>query len=313
MRKSSRFGVQRIVLLFMAAMPLFELILHRPWLVVIAAVLVLFMLEERADSAGHQPSDGRIATNFVLYSLGLGMIGSIGVILPGLFAAPTAALLPGFGLSSWLVLPAWASWLAFFLVDSFINYWLHRLSHSLPWLWRIHRVHHSDPAVDVSTALRSHPLELLPNYLGQLAAIAVVGATPLQALGVALVNGVWALFAHADLRRTALDFPPSLRVLVSPAYHRVHHSALTAQADSNYATMLTLWDHVFATARVPQREQIAEIGLGPGYAGALTLRGQLALPLCSMGLNGALVRPPAIRLTRRHPEAAPDPGSPGGL
>jgi hypothetical protein len=75
MRKSSRFGVQRIVLLFMAAMPLFELILHRPWLVVIAAVLVLFMLEERADSAGHQPSDGRIATNFVLYSLGLGMIG----------------------------------------------------------------------------------------------------------------------------------------------------------------------------------------------------------------------------------------------
>ena len=297
----------------MSAMPLSELILHRPWLVVIAAVLILFVLEERASSTGSPRSDGRIGTNFALYGLGLGMIGSIGVILPGLFAAPRAALLPGFGLSSWLALPAWASLLGLFLTDSFFGYWLHRLNQTLPWLWRIHRVHHSDPAVDVSTALRSHPLELLPSYLGQLAAIAVVGATPLQALGVALVNMVWALFVHANLRRTAMDFPPLLRAFVSPAYHRVHHSAVPAQTDSNYATMLTLWDHVFATARAPHREHISEIGLGPGYAGALTLRGQLALPLRGMGVNGALVRPPAVRLTRRHPEAAPDPGSPGGL
>ena len=211
------------------------------------------------------------------------------------------------------VQPSAAGWLALFLTDSFFGYWLHRLNHTLPWLWRIHRVHHSDPALDVSTALRSHPLELLPSYLGQLAAIAVVGATPLQALGVALVNMVWALFVHANLRRTAMDFPPLLRAFVSPAYHRVHHSAVPAQTDSNYATMLTLWDHVFATARAPHREPISEIGLGPGYARALTLRGQLALPFCGTGMNGALVRPPAIRLTRRHPEAAPDPGSPGGL
>ncbi len=295
-----------------------ELIIQRPWLVVMTAALLLIVLEELLGHPASSRFGGRrISDNFILYSVGIGFVGLIGAALPGLEATAGSALLPGFGLTAWLGLPPWATFITLFLLESLVNYWVHRWNHAVPLLWRLHRVHHSDPTQDVSSAVRNHPLELIPTYLGQFAAIALVGATPGQAIAVGLVNLCWSLFTHADLGKSALHYPTALQFLVSPAYHRIHHSAAATQTDSNFGNMLAVWDHVFGTARNPAREAVGMIGLGPDYAASLSLLGQLGLPFRTVGtqaaLKAALVRPPADRLTHPYPEATLERVTPGGL
>lgn len=273
-----------------------EHFLDRPWLVIMITTLLLMALERSFKRQNRRDfNDNRLGDNFILYSLSYGLIALVGLILPGLVRDPGQTLVPAFGLTYWFSLSVGETYIALFLADSFFNYWVHRSSHSVPLLWRIHRVHHTDPAQDVSSAVRNHPFELVPVYLGQLAAIVLVGATPAQVIVVGLIAAVWSLFTHSDLGRAALQFPLALRVLVSPAYHRIHHSAAPAQTDSNYGNMLTIWDHLFGTFRDPASETVAETGLGARYAASLSLRGLLTLPFRTIGeepsRTPALVRP----------------------
>jgi len=127
------------------------------------------------------------------------------------------------------------------------DYWRHRFSHRWPPLWRLHRLHHTDPRIDITTALRSHPIEQALRPLFIVGAIVAFGIPPLAVLIYPLLVLPVLLFQHANVR-----LPVSLdRVLVwlisTPSMHLVHHSRRPVETDSNYATGLTVWDRLFGT------------------------------------------------------------------
>jgi exosortase len=150
--------------------------------------------------------------------------------------------------------------LTFLLIDLW-RYWEHRLYHHVTVLWRLHLVHHSDSAIDFTTAERHHPVESLASTAIMLALVLALG---LPAAGIAiyvLVASVISFVAHANLR-----FPPGLdralsRIVVTPAVHRVHHSALNSETNSNFGAVLTIWDRCFGTWSDPSRADIAHFGL----------------------------------------------------
>jgi sterol desaturase/sphingolipid hydroxylase (fatty acid hydroxylase superfamily) len=128
--------------------------------------------------------------------------------------------------------------------------WLqHLITHKVPLFWRFHRMHHADRDMDVTTALRFHPVEILASMALKIALIYGLGP---QAVAVVvfeiLLNGT-ALFNHANLRLPgAVDRIVRL-ILVTPDMHRVHHSVLRAEHDSNYGFALSVWDRIFRTYR----------------------------------------------------------------
>lgn len=148
-----------------------------------------------------------------------------------------------YGLLHQLSLPPWlAVALGWLLLDAAI-YWQHRLMHVIPWLWRLHRVHHSDTAFDSSTAVRFHPVEIVLSVLYKCAVIVALGAPPMAVFLFEVLLSCVALFNHANLR---LPGDRWLRILiVTPDQHRIHHSVHRVETDSNYANVLSLWDHLF--------------------------------------------------------------------
>ncbi|MEP6998280.1 MAG: exosortase-associated EpsI family protein [Betaproteobacteria bacterium] len=195
-------------------------------------------------------------------NIGLFLIGSVftAVVFPiGLYAfaqQQPPGLLARLGLS----FPAQIL-LTFVLLDLW-RYWEHRLYHRIPLLWRLHLVHHSDTQIDVTTSERHHPLELLLGTAVLLALIATLGL-PAPALGLYLLTAtVVALYSHANLRLPAFLDRALRGLIVTPPVHAVHHSDLQAQTDSNYGSVLTIWDRLFGTYVDPQSARIPHFGLG---------------------------------------------------
>jgi sterol desaturase/sphingolipid hydroxylase (fatty acid hydroxylase superfamily) len=134
-----------------------------------------------------------------------------------------------------------------FLAVDLVRYASHRTYHRVPVLWRIHRVHHTDPDFDVTTGFRFHPFEALATQFCTFAAIALLGPPAWAVLAAEVVTLFQDVFEHANIEipRT-LD--GILRVfLISPNLHRIHHSALVADQNRNFGTIFPWWDRVFST------------------------------------------------------------------
>jgi sterol desaturase/sphingolipid hydroxylase (fatty acid hydroxylase superfamily) len=128
-------------------------------------------------------------------------------------------------------------------------YLAHWAMHKSPLLWRIHRVHHSDPFVDVTTAFRQHPFEGVWRFFWTIAPIWLLG---LPAAGVIVYRALSAgnaLLEHANIRFAQRVDRALARAWVSPNMHKVHHSKEQPQTDSNYGNILSIFDHVFRTFR----------------------------------------------------------------
>lgn len=222
---------------------------------------------------------GRLTTNF-----GLGILNALifaALPLSTLLAAETARL-HQLGLTHWLALPVWAAVALTLLIRSLANYGLHRAAHAVPLLWRMHRVHHCDTAVDLSTGLRHHPGEVLYVAI-LLAAIAILFGFSVPALAAyELAAAGFALWTHANLRLPYWAERGLGILFVTPALHHVHHSAAQAETDSNYGELLILWDRLFGTCRRldPGELRTVRFGLGDGHdEAAPRLLAQLAAPL----------------------------------
>ena len=142
-------------------------------------------------------------------------------------------------------------------------YWQHRLLHVIPFLWRLHRVHHADLGFDVTTGVRFHPLEIVVSMLIKLGLIALLGVPPLAVLIFELALSAGSLFTHGNFSLpTRLD--RGLRWLfVTPDMHRIHHSVHRDETDSNYGFHLSVWDRLFRSYRANARDGQTgmEIGL----------------------------------------------------
>ncbi len=151
------------------------------------------------------------------------------------------------GLFALMALPLWfQAFLGVVALDLFA-YFAHLLLHK-SWLgWQFHRVHHSENAVDVTTAFRQHPGETIWRTLWQLAAILVFGIPLWVVLLYLILSALNAQFEHANIRMNAkLDL--LLRLLVvTPHMHKVHHSRDQKETDTNYSNIFSFWDRVFGT------------------------------------------------------------------
>ena len=180
------------------------------------------------------------------------------------------------GLLFVLELPAWADVIAGIAALDLFAYIAHVLLHKAPLAWRFHRVHHSDEAVDVTTAFRQHPGETLWRVLWQLPAIALLGL-PLWIVVLYLtISAANAQLEHANIRiPDRLD--RWLRLLfVTPNMHKVHHSRLQPETDSNYANIFSIWDRLFGT--YTSRMDFGALRYGLDDADDATFVGLLRMP-----------------------------------
>ena len=153
----------------------------------------------------------------------------------------------GFGLFRMFdVNPVVAGIIAFVVLDFAV--WLeHLASHKIPLLWRIHRMHHADQGFDLTTALRFHPLEIVLSMVWKALIVLLLGPPAVAVLVFEIVLNATAMFNHANYRLPlAVDRVVRL-FLVTPDMHRVHHSAIVRETDSNYGFNLPIWDRIFLT------------------------------------------------------------------
>jgi len=184
------------------------------------------------------------------------------------------------------------------LLDLGIYGW-HRMNHHLPLLWRFHRVHHADPDLDVSTAFRFHPGEVLGSVVVRGLQVALIGPSPSLLLTYELLLQLASAFHHANLR-VPLKLERALRlVLVTPRMHGAHHSIVAHEQNRNFAVLFSVWDRVFDSWGARFESQPAELGLaelqGTNELGAIRM---LALPLRSPAVagSGATQRRPAVTM-----------------
>lgn len=167
-------------------------------------------------------------------------------------AAVGAALVAterGWGLFNMIAAPTWLAVVASVIALDMAIYFQHRLFHAVPWLWRLHRMHHADLEFDVTTGLRFHPLEILISMGIKLVVVALLGAPALAVLIFEVLLNATSMFNHGNVRLPArLDRWLRLFV-VTPDMHRVHHSIICRETDSNFGFNLPWWDWLFGTYR----------------------------------------------------------------
>jgi sterol desaturase/sphingolipid hydroxylase (fatty acid hydroxylase superfamily) len=166
------------------------------------------------------------------------------------------------GLPSWPIAnPVLSFGVAFALLD-FLRYAVHRIEHAVPWLWRLHALHHSDPVLDATTSVRHHPFEYLLSSTVYWSALVILDV-PASAI---ILHGL-AVFAAAALQHGNIRLPRVVEacarpVLLTPDLHRVHHSIEWRETNSNYGAILAVWDRLFGTLAVPTSAAGAAIVFG---------------------------------------------------
>jgi sterol desaturase/sphingolipid hydroxylase (fatty acid hydroxylase superfamily) len=131
----------------------------------------------------------------------------------------------------------------------FVIYLQHVQFHRRPLLWRLHRMHHTDLDLDVTSGNRFHPLEIIISLAIKMAAVVLIGAPPTGVLAFEVILNVTAMFSHGNIR-VPLPLDRWLRlILVTPDMHRVHHSVIPRETDSNFGFCLPWWDRLLASYR----------------------------------------------------------------
>lgn len=144
----------------------------------------------------------------------------------------------------------------------------HVATHKVPLLWRLHRVHHLDTDLDVTTAARFHPLEIFGSQVWMSLVVVALGATPESVLLHATLVAVFAQFNHANLRLPCAIEPWVASLFATPTFHRVHHSVISSEADTHFGNVLSVWDRLagFVTPQPRGGQDALELGVEPWRA-----------------------------------------------
>src|SRR5471030_3023566 len=144
---------------------------------------------------------------------------------------------------SWWPLAA----IATITVQSLVSYVTHFVEHKVPWLWRLHRVHHLDTAIDISTGVRHHPVEFFVALVFDISAVLVFGLMPWALIVYGTIDGIFSLLTHANIRYPQRADHALRLIMVTPRIHAIHHSSYQPETDSNYGGVFTVWDKIFGT------------------------------------------------------------------
>jgi sterol desaturase/sphingolipid hydroxylase (fatty acid hydroxylase superfamily) len=155
----------------------------------------------------------------------------------------------GWGLLNLVSLPVWIELVLALLALDLVIYLQHRAFHRIPLFWRLHRMHHTDLDLDVTSGVRFHPLEIVLSYIIKIGFVAIIGAAPLAVVTFEVLLNATSLFTHANIH-IPVRFDRLLRlILVTPDMHRVHHSVIPAETNSNFGFNVSWWDRLLGTYR----------------------------------------------------------------
>lgn len=169
----------------------------------------------------------------------------------------------GWGLLNNVALPNWLEIVLAILILDFVIWFQHLITHKIPLLWRLHQVHHADVEMDVTTAIRFHPLEIALSMLLKIGLIYLLGPLAFTVILFEILLNGSAMFNHANIYLPKRLDAIVRTVLVTPDMHRVHHSVHREEHDSNYGFSLSIWDHMFRTyvAQPKEGHDDMEVGL----------------------------------------------------
>ena len=160
----------------------------------------------------------------------------------------------GWGILNNLLLPSWIKIILVVVALDFVIYLQHVLFHFLPTLWRLHRMHHTDLDIDVTTGIRFHPIEILISMGIKLSVVVLLGAPALAVIAFEVALNATSMFNHGNIRIPEILDRWLRLVVVTPDMHRVHHSVIPRETNSNFGFNLPWWDRLCGTYR-PQPEQ----------------------------------------------------------
>ena len=242
-------------------------------------IVVLLVIAERWHPRRPFRPWRMIKTNIALFltnTLVVRLLSSTSLVGLAFYAADQ-----GSGLLNATSVPAWVAFIVAIVVLDLVVYAQHRVLHWLPWLWRLHSVHHADSAFDITTGLRFHPGEIVVSLVVKAFAVLIVGASPSATLAFEILLSSASLFTHANLA-----LPPRLDarlryLIVTPEMHRVHHSVEPDEHNRNYGFLISAWDRWFGSycdrTVLPQERMV--IGLNDvAEAEAQQLGAMLTLP-----------------------------------
>lgn len=213
------------------------------------SVLILLLLWERRSLQRQRMIPRRVRWS-INFSLGAANALLLRLMFPaGLVGAALFASQHGLGIFNIVPLRGFASIGASLLLLDVTIYWQHRLFHALPWLWRIHRLHHADTELDVSTALRFHPVESALSLLLKAVAVVAFGMPPVGVLAFEIILNAAAMFNHANASLPNRWEHRVRWLVVTPDTHRLHHSTSRDEANANFGFCLSSWDRLLGTYR----------------------------------------------------------------
>jgi sterol desaturase/sphingolipid hydroxylase (fatty acid hydroxylase superfamily) len=222
--------------------------------IILATLVLLMLLERQFPMVKVRSKLNRIARNFSLVGLN--------ALLGPLIIIPITAYAAGYALHwrpDW-----WSGWaglvIDFLILDCWIYGW-HRLNHVVPFLWRFHEVHHLDEHLDATSALRFHFGEVVLSSLVRAVVILLLGLPLMNVAIFETMVTVAAIFHHSNLNLPNKIDAVLSYIIVTPSLHWVHHHALRGDTDSNYSTIFSLWDRLFASRNIAKFNITMKMGV----------------------------------------------------
>ena len=168
----------------------------------------------------------------------------------------------GYGLFNMLSLPVLAAFIASILLLDVFIYAQHVVFHKIKWLWRFHRMHHSDTHIDVTTGIRFHPVEIVLSLLIKFAVIMIFGIPAAAIVTFEIILNATSMITHSNLYLPAWLDRLIRWLFVTPDMHRIHHSVYRKETDSNYGFNLSVWDRMFGTYNETPRDSHERMTIG---------------------------------------------------
>jgi len=225
--------------------------------VLIVMIQLEYLIPRKARSL---PRAERWVTNMLLVVINTATLKLVMPILA--VAMATIANDKGWGLLTFIDLPLWVEIpLAIVILDMCV-YLQHWASHKIPILWRFHQVHHADRDIDVTTGLRFHPIEILFSMTYKLLLVIALGPAVVAVLIFEVTLNASAMFNHSNVRLPIALDKILRKVIVTPDMHRVHHSVIRLETDSNYGFFLSVWDRLYRTYIAQPRDGHDDMKIG---------------------------------------------------
>lgn len=182
-------------------------------------------------------------------------------ILP-ISAASVALIENEYAILNYLQLPKFISIILCIILLDMIIYFQHRVFHMVPFFWRFHKIHHIDQELDTSSGIRFHPVEIIFSMLIKCLVVLVVGISFEAVVMFEIILNASSLFNHANINLSNKMDAMLRKFVVTPDMHRIHHSVLKNETNSNYGFNLSCWDRVFGTYKHSATKSQAQIDIG---------------------------------------------------